>query len=224
MASSGTFADLKGVPLFGSSDITVGTSGLILRSTNSGNNWFSQLSNTTVTLRSVEYSVNNTSRIYVCGDGGTILKSTNEGSLYGFQTSPVNVNLNSIFFYLDDNTGYCAGNSGTILKTTNGGGAIITAIPEIPQNVPGGFTLEQNYPNPFNPATRVNFSIPENSGSMRLEVFDVSGKIVRVLHEGRINAGNYSVHLDAGDMAGGVYFVRLAAENINLTRKIVLLK
>lgn len=224
LASSGSTANLYAVPLFGNSDITVGTGGLILRSTNFGTNWFTQASNTGVTLRSVEYSVNNTSRIYICGDGAAILKSTNGGTTFGFQTSPVNVNLNSIFFYLNDNTGYCCGNNGTILKTTNGGGAILSGVSQNSGILPQSFSLEQNYPNPFNPATKINFSVPANSGSFRLEVFDVSGKIVQVLFEGELIAGNYTADFEAADLAGGVYFIRLSSENISLTRKIILLK
>nr|HMT12871.1 T9SS type A sorting domain-containing protein [Ignavibacteria bacterium] len=147
-----------------------------------------------------------------------------EGSVYGFQTSPVNVNLNSIFFYLDDNTGYCAGNSGTILKTTNGGGAIITAIPEVSQNVPGGFTLEQNYPNPFNPTTKIKFSVPQNGGYINITVFDITGTKIQQLYGGVLSAGKYETEFDADNRAAGVYFLRLQTGTTSLTRKMLLVK
>jgi photosystem II stability/assembly factor-like uncharacterized protein len=223
-APSGTSANLNAVPLFGSSDITVGAGGLVWRSSNFGANWFSQNSNTGSTLRSVEYSVNNTSRIYICGAGGTIIKSTNNGDIFGFQAAPVISDLNSIFFYLTDERGYCCGNNGVILKTNNGGGAIVTEITENSQNIPQNFTLEQNYPNPFNPVTKIRFSVPLNGVQVTLEIFDASGKTVAALVNGILNKGKYEADFDAGSLASGVYFSRLTAGNVFLSNKMVLAK
>ena len=227
ITSSGTTANLLAVPLFGNTDITVGPAGLVWRSSNFGSSWFSQNSNTNVVLRSVEYSVNNTSRIYICGDNGIIIKSTNEGVTFGFQTTPVSQNLNSIFFYLDDNTGYCCGNSGTILKTTNGGGPIITSITPVNAEIPVEYSLEQNYPNPFNPSTNIKFSLPDVATDHRavtLRIYDVSGKLIKTLLSGNLEAGNYEISWDAGDLASGIYYYRLTSGGFSETRKMILIK
>ena len=219
---SGTSENLYGVPLFGSTDITIGTGGLIWRSTNFGTNWFGQNSNTTLTLRSVEYSVNNSSRIYICGDGGTIIKSTNSGNVFGFQNTPTTQDLNTIFFYLGDDRGYACGNSGTILKTNNGGGAIITAINNS-SGIPNEYSLGQNFPNPFNPETSIRFSIA--SGEMtKISVYDVSGKETEVLMNRFLNAGEYEVTFDGSNYASGVYYYRIISGTFSETRKMVLVK
>jgi photosystem II stability/assembly factor-like uncharacterized protein len=222
LAPSGTTADFYGVPLFGNSDITIGTSGIIWRSTNFGTNWFGQTSNTTLTLRSVEYSVNNTSRIYICGDNGTIIKSTNGGSLFGFQNSSTAQNLNSIFFYLNDNTGYACGNGGVIVKTTNGGGSIVTAINNN-SSVPGEFKLEQNYPNPFNPVTNIKFSIP-SADITSIAIYDITGKQTEVLLERYLSAGKYEVNFDGSNYASGIYYYTMRSGKFLKTAKMIMVK
>ena len=219
---SGTAENLYGVPLFGNTDITVGTNGLIWRSTNFGINWFGQNSNTAVTLRSVEYSVNNTSRIYICGDNGTIIKSTNSGSVFGFQTTPTTQQLNSIFFYLSDDRGYACGNNGTILKTNNGGGAIITAINNYGE-MPGEYRLEQNYPNPFNPETRIKFSISLNAIT-RITLSDITGKQIGILLDRYISAGSYEITFNGSAYSSGIYIYTLSSGSYTESKKMLLIK
>ncbi|HWA06545.1 MAG TPA: YCF48-related protein [Ignavibacteria bacterium] len=222
LAPSGSTENFYGVPLFGNTDITIGTSGTIWRSTSFGSNWFGQNSNTTVTLRSVEYSVNNTSRIYICGDNGTIIKSTNSGTIFGFQNTPTTQNLNSIFFYLSDERGYACGNSGTILKTNNGGGSIITAVGNVNQT-PAEFSLAQNYPNPFNPETSIRFSI--NTGQLtNITVYDISGKEIEALLNRFLNAGEYEITFDGSQYSSGIYYYRIIAGDYTETRKMVLVR
>ncbi len=94
--------------------------------------------------------------------------------------------------------------------------------------IPEACELEQNYPNPFNPATAIRFSIPE-AGVVRLQVYDVAGRVVRTLMDGAMGAGRVLVTWDGTDetgrrVASGVYFYRLEASGATLTRKMMLLK
>jgi photosystem II stability/assembly factor-like uncharacterized protein len=220
--NTGITSDLLGLPLFGARDLAVGKNGIILRSMNSGINWHIQNSLTSVNLNSVEYSVNNTSRIYAVGDSGVILKTMNSGVNWGFQQSNTTENLNSTFFYLDDNTGYAVGNNGTILKTTDGGG-VITSLNNEVSILPDEFKLLQNFPNPFNPTTKIKFSLPLKS-TVTLRVFDISGKEVSVLVNGVLALGSHEVKFDAKDLSSGIYFYTLKAGEISLTKKMILMK
>ncbi len=222
LSPSGTTANLYGVPLFGNTDITIGTGGIIWRSSNFGSSWFGQNSNTGVTLRSVEYSVNNTSRIYICGAGGTIIKSTNEGNLFGFQNTPVTQDLNSIFFYLDDQRGYCCGNNGTILKTNDGGGSIITSVSNN-NEVPHEYYLGQNYPNPFNPETRIKFSIPTDAVT-KITVSDITGRQAGILLERYITAGSYEITFNGSAYSSGIYIYTLSTGSYTESKKMILIK
>jgi hypothetical protein len=89
-------------------------------------------------------------------------------------------------------------------------------------------TLRQNSPNPFNPSTSIGFYLPR-PGNVRLEIFDVNGRLVDLLADGQFAAGEHSVDWDGRDRAGsmatsGVYFYRLTAGKESLSRKMVLLR
>jgi photosystem II stability/assembly factor-like uncharacterized protein len=224
---SGVTNNLYGVPLFGSRDIAVGAGGVILRSTNNGTNWFTQNSFTQRTIRSTEYSVNNTSIIYCAGDSGLILKTTDYGNHWGFQNSSTDNDLYSVFFYLDDNTGYAVGNNGTILKTTDGGG-ITTSVSDQSdtKNIPSGFMLYQNYPNPFNPATVISYSLSEDR-FVSLKVYDVRGNEIAALVNEKQNRGNYNFQFSSVNyqLSSGIYYCSLKINGILIdTKRMVLLK
>jgi predicted acyl esterase len=95
--------------------------------------------------------------------------------------------------------------------------------------VPGEFVLEQNFPNPFNPSTVFRFRIPVSS-HVALKVYDVLGREVATLIDGRQQAGEKEVSWNAGGMPSGVYFYRLRVAGRNgipsfsETRKLILLR
>jgi len=74
--------------------------------------------------------------------------------------------------------------------------------------VPQGYALYHNYPNPFNPVTTIRFDLPE-SAQVRLVIYDVLGRQVRVLVDGVREAGMHEVVFKAGALPSGTYLVRL---------------
>ncbi len=96
----------------------IGSGGIILKTTNSGNSWVNENGSTHNILYSVYFPTPATG--YAAGDSGTILKTTNGGSDWFLLPTGIPNNLKGIFF-TDVNTGYVAGSSGTIFRTTNGG-------------------------------------------------------------------------------------------------------
>ncbi|MDZ7822299.1 MAG: T9SS type A sorting domain-containing protein [Candidatus Marinimicrobia bacterium] len=89
--------------------------------------------------------------------------------------------------------------------------------------VPYAFTLEQNYPNPFNPTTNISFNIPDNY-DVSIDVYDLSGKKVATVYNGRMEAGTHNVTFDASDLASGTYVYQLTANNFAVSRKMTLVK
>ena len=88
--------------------------------------------------------------------------------------------------------------------------------------------LEQNHPNPFNPRTSIRFYLPER-GSVELEVYDVSGALVRRLASGHFDSGSHTVDWDGTDahgqpVASGMYVYRLVTDRRSLAKKMLLLK
>ncbi|MCS6989407.1 MAG: T9SS type A sorting domain-containing protein [Chloroherpetonaceae bacterium] len=96
---------------------------------------------------------------------------------------------------------------------------------EVDAGLPKTFALEQNYPNPFNPTTIIAYQLPIAS-DVRLELFDMLGKKVATLANGRQEAGAYNIRLDASryGLASGMYFYRLQAGNFVSTKKMMLVK
>gem|GEM_PF-4190420 len=96
------------------------------------------------------------------------------------------------------------------------------------EKTPYKFALSANYPNPFNPSTTITFSLPEE-GMARLAVYDLAGRLVKTLRQGRLEAGFHSVKWDGrntlGDtVASGVYVYMLRFKDKILSRKMLLLR
>ncbi len=101
-----------------------------------------------------------------------------------------------------------------------------TAVGDDP--VPAKLALKANFPNPFNPHTTIPYSLPQ-AGKVELAVYDVAGKLVRVLVSEEQTAGEKSAVWTGLDSSGtpvasGVYFAKLMTENKQLTKRMVLLR
>lgn len=99
---------------------------------------------------------------------------------------------------------------------------------EVAPGMPTEFALNQNYPNPFNPTTNISFALPHDSHVL-LQVFDVTGALVKTLVDQSVRAGNMQIHWDGTNLTGnkvasGVYLYRLAAGDFVTAKKMVLMK
>ncbi|MDD5529524.1 MAG: T9SS type A sorting domain-containing protein [bacterium] len=77
--------------------------------------------------------------------------------------------------------------------------------------------------NPFSKSTIISFSVG-NSRDCSLQIYDLSGRLVKTLINEQKPAGTYSTTLSANDLKTGIYFVRLTAGNTKLTKKLILMK
>lgn len=83
------------------------------------------------------------------------------------------------------------------------------AAPE-ESDLPESFRLRGNYPNPFNPATRIAYDLPEPA-RVKLQIFDVLGRHVATLVDGRRPAGYHSVRWKPSARPSGTYLYRIEA-------------
>jgi hypothetical protein len=106
---------------------------------------------------------------------------------------------------------------------------VLTDVSENPGNIiPTAFELAQNYPNPFNPSTVIRYSVA-NPAEVKLAVFNLLGQRIRLLFEGRREAGTFSIQWDGRNdkgeqVAAGIYFLRLDSERATLSRKMLLVR
>jgi len=80
--------------------------------------------------------------------------------------------------------------------------------------------LSQNYPNPSNGETVINYSLSKSS-RVNLSLFDVNGRLVKVLVNGVKEAGSHTVRLNGGSLTAGVYFYRLQTGNFSAVKRMV---
>jgi subtilisin family serine protease len=90
------------------------------------------------------------------------------------------------------------------------------------------YALDQNRPNPFESNTSISYQLPAE-GHVSINVYNISGQLVKTLVDTKQLPGVYNAAWNGRDNSGkhvsaGVYFYRLNAGNVNLTKKMVLLK
>jgi hypothetical protein len=103
------------------------------------------------------------------------------------------------------------------------------STPEEQQNLPTAYGISQNYPNPFNPTTTIGFEVPPPGDNVEIVIYDVMGRVVRVLVNERKPAGRYTITWDGRNGGGesvtsGVYFLRMSAGSYRATKKLLVLK
>ncbi|MCI0698715.1 T9SS type A sorting domain-containing protein [candidate division KSB1 bacterium] len=102
--------------------------------------------------------------------------------------------------------------------------------------LPTDLRLHTSYPNPFRigaanggaAVTMIRYELPKLT-PVRVAVYDLNGRLVRVLQEGPQTAGAHALVWNGADAAGnlassGFYFVVLEAERRKLSRKILVVK
>jgi hypothetical protein len=89
--------------------------------------------------------------------------------------------------------------------------------------MPQTISLDQNYPNPFNPSTTIRYTVPSTQ-QVRLEVYDVLGRLVANLVNERQIKGEYSINVNSDKLVSGVYFYKLIVGGHQETKRMMLIK
>ncbi len=96
--------------------------------------------------------------------------------------------------------------------------------PALSSSLPGTFALGAAYPNPFTQAAILPVVLPD-AAEVRVVVFDVLGREVAVLAEGRLEAGKHRLVFDATGLPSGAYVARLTTEaGLSQTQRLTLLR
>jgi Tol biopolymer transport system component len=103
-----------------------------------------------------------------------------------------------------------------------------TGIKDKQGDLPQNFKLYQNYPNPFNSSTTIRYHLSQ-PGKLRLQIFDIMGRLVHTLIDDQNEAGDYQVSWDGTYKEGlkvstGIYLCQLIVDSDKLTNKLILMK
>jgi len=98
-------------------------------------------------------------------------------------------------------------------------------VEEKKENIrPSEVRLLPNYPNPFSRQTTVEYALPE-AQTVRLTVYDVLGRRVATLADGRKEGGFHRLQWAAGqELSSGAYFLRLRAGGQSKTRRLTVVR
>jgi hypothetical protein len=140
-------------------------------------------------------------------------------------TSFAYLHSGSNWYYIGDN------NDGDSVSTWMIRAYVTITSTGTPQNVeltPSKYSLTQNFPNPFNPSTTINYKIALK-GSVKLQVFDILGRLVATLVNTTQDAGEHQVKWEGRSdngtlLSSGIYFYRLQSGNFTKTERMLLLK
>lgn len=185
-------------------------SGHVYKSSDAGNTWINITSNLPdVPTQSVFSDPLFPNNIYVGNDLG-VYASTNGGTTWGEYRNGMPYAIVFDLTYVPV--------SRKMRALTHGAGIWEIKLASVPTSVliegnetPKEFVLKQNFPNPFNPVTRIDFSVAKQS-NIKLNVYDISGKLIKTLVDKTHSAGNYYVNFDAYSLSSGIYFYSMSID------------
>jgi len=203
-------------------DVLLSGFGGVYRSTDGGDTW-DETGNTPFSdIKSFIRSPNG--NLYIAGRGSGVAVSEDSAKTWTRINDGLQ-HLDAQSLLLDDSSNlYVGTRGGGVFKTR----FIPTSVAQAQRQLPDNFILEQNYPNPFNPSTVIQYRVPFG-GNVRLIIYNTLGQRVRTLVNEYRSAGKYRVTWSGADQTGirvpgGVYFYRLEANQIDQTKKLILLR
>jgi hypothetical protein len=99
----------------------------------------------------------------------------------------------------------------------------LTSVDHAPAGGPDSFHLLNAYPNPFNSRTTVVFDVSQKT-NVRLSLFDLLGREVRVVTNGIIDPGVHRVTLDGVNLSTGTYYLQLSTDRERKVKPILLMR
>lgn len=104
----------------------------------------------------------------------------------------------------------------------------ITGVDDLNDRIAMNYVLEQNYPNPFNPMTEIRYTLPK-AARVTVTIYNTLGQeVARLLDNQERAAGNHSltwkVNEASSGVSSGVYYYRLKADDVQVTKKMMLVR
>lgn len=162
----------------------------------------------------MEFCPGNPDRIAAVTLDGEVIGSTDGGETWFDITGDLPGYPTDLAFCGDDYQLYVATMYDGTYRTPSGFTGIGSG-----EGTVSGMTLAV-HPNPVTSASAVNWSVPAG-GIARLDVFDLTGRLVATLVDGQIPGGTHQTLLQASETGPGVLFVRLTTAEGSLVQKVL---
>ncbi len=146
-----------------------------------------------------------------------------KGNQSGTSYNPGTLSYNTTYYWRIDAKNSAGTTTGDIWRLTTEADPTNVAIDEYAIEIPTEFFLFQNYPNPFNPTTAISYQIPITS-FVRISIYDIHGRLVEALVNGKKNPGYYNVEWNAEKVGSGIYFYRIDAGEFSSVKKCLVVK
>lgn len=186
----------------------------MFRSTNDGIDWMQ-----IVFEKPQKYFIDSRQNLYYCNTFGEIFGSFDSGTNWNkVAEKPDSTSI--IAFSIDAN--------GFIFIATQLGfyKSKVSIITEVGTENSGefdGLRVFQNYPNPFNSNTVFSFYLPYDS-NIFLQIYDVIGRKVDEVFSGDLTKGFHQVNWSSGNIASGIYTLKLRAAKSSLSNSFIIIK
>jgi hypothetical protein len=96
------------------------------------------------------------------------------------------------------------------------------AIQDERKNYPADFSIKAVYPNPNNGYCKIDLDIA-TAGFYEISIYDLQGRLVRIIHKGSLNSGRYTFTLRT-NIPSGIYFIQAETDVSSSVKKMVRLK
>ncbi len=101
------------------------------------------------------------------------------------------------------------------------GTAHVGPVVEVAAGAPEAFSVSEVSPNPVRGRAVLRYAIPAQS-NVRIEMYDVAGRLVSRLLDAPMDAGRYELPIESDGLSSGVYLVRVTAGRNTTTRSVTI--
>lgn len=107
----------------------------------------------------------------------------------------------------------------TISASTISGTCISLGVNETVVN--NNFSVSQNNPNPAKNNTEISIKLAENS-NVNVVITNLMGQRVMEINKGMLTSGKHNISINTSNLASGIYFYTVTANNNSITKKMVI--
>jgi hypothetical protein len=78
------------------------------------------------------------------------------------------------------------------------------------------------FPNPADEVSNLSFSVP-SATNIKVELLDLSGKTLKILHQSTIKEGNYTLNVNCASINNGNYLIKLSTSEFTIVKRLTII-